>query len=74
MTDEDERSEQVDEFTIEDQLKMLNITYMRCYDVLGALLNHFDPELWARLDELHESGRLFNDPPTLVADPWDHRG
>lgn len=59
-----------DELTVIRHLEMLQVTQMRTYDVLSALLDHFDHEKWEYLSELHEGGGLHNGPPWMNENPY----
>jgi hypothetical protein len=52
-------------FSDEDAKAINGITLMRIYDMLGAILNHLDPEMCEALIEKHKAGGLQGPPPSL---------
>lgn len=62
--------EDVPTLSVVQHLEIMNVTLMRIYDTLGAVANKLDPEIWAMLSDLHESGGLHNGPAYMNEDPW----
>lgn len=52
-------------FSAEDARQMDSITLMRIYDLLGALLTHFDEDTATAILEAHAEGKLVGPLPYL---------
>lgn len=68
---DDQSAGEYEEIPLIRHLEMLQVTQMRTYDVLSALLDHFDNEKWTYLSDLHEGGSLHNGPPWMNDNPYN---
>ncbi len=57
-----------DPFSAQNAPGLSLIVQMRTYDVLLALLNHFDEETADKITEAHESGQILTSLPSFVSE------